>query len=171
MQHTPKNYFSLFLLCSASILLMYCSKQEVLSPVTEPPLPQVLTISFRQDTLPVSLAVTTARKENVGTLFTTAIEAKFPDSTNKKNNLIIRVTGDSARAYATTEIFATYTDSSGSMFSTATADTANKVILTKLQKKKGGLVEGSFTIRVSNSTKTKTYLLKEGKISSSFLDY
>ncbi len=171
MQHNLKNCFSLLLLFSVSIGFMYCSKQEALVPIAEPPLPQVLAISFRQDTLPVSLAVTTARKENVGTLFTTAIEAKFPDSAVRKNNLIIRVTGDSARLYSPTEIFATYTDSSGAMFSTTITDTANKITLTKLQKKKGGFVEGSFTIRVSNSTKTKTYLLKEGKISSSFLDY
>ncbi len=171
MQHNLKNYFSLLLLFSVSIFFMCCAKQEVIAPITEPPLPQVLAISFKQDTLPVSLPITTARKENVGTLFTTAIEAKFPDSTVKKNSLIIRVTGDSARGYYPTEIFATYTDSSGIMFSTATTDTANKITLTKLQKKKGGIIEGSFTIRVSNSTKTKTYLLKEGKISSAFLDY
>ncbi len=171
MQNVLKNLFSIPFIIVAALSLMYCSKQQALVAVEAPPVLVSQAISFKQDTLPVSLSVTTARKENVGTYKTTAVEAKYPDSTIRKNSLIIRVTGDSASAYSNTEILATYIDSAGVMFSNIITDTVNKIILTKLEKKKNGLVQGSFTIKVSNSTKTKTYLLKEGIISSTFADY
>ena len=171
MQNKLKNLFTIPLIFLLAAGFMYCSKQEALIPIEETPPAVPLSISFKQDSLPVTLSVTTARKESVGALFTTAIEGKYPDSTIRKNNLIIRVTGDSARAYTNTEILATYTDSTGAKFSNAVADTVNKVTITKMEKKKNGLLEGSFTIRVSNSTKTKTYLLKEGRISSTFPEY
>ena len=104
----------------------------------------------------------------VSAKFTTTIEGKLPDSILRKNNLIIRVTGDSARAYVNTEIFASYTDSSGNIYANNITDTINKVTITKIEKKKDGSVEGSFTIRVSNFTKTKTLMLKEGKFSTVF---
>ena len=165
-----KNIFSSLLLIILITGLSYCSKQETLTPKEEI-IPVLSYLSFKQDTVPLTLSTTTARKENVGNLFTTSIEGKFPDSIFKKNNLIIRVTGDSARAYVASEILASYTDSLGNTYSNLISDTVNKVTITKMVKKKDGLVEGSFTIRVSNSTKTKTYLLKEGKFSTTFFDY
>jgi hypothetical protein len=155
----------------ATIIFMACSKQDA---TTEPLLPLQETktafISFKQDTIALKLSITTARKENVGSLFTTAIEGKLPDSIVRKNNLIIRVTGDSARPYTNLEILASYTDSTGVTYSNSITDTANKVTITKLEKKKQGAVEGNFTIKVSNSTKTKTLILKEGKFLTNFLD-
>lgn len=171
MQNVLKNLFTIPFIVVAAVSLMYCTKEAPLVPIETPPAPQPVAISFKQDTIPVTLSVSTSRKENVGTYKVTAIEAKYPDSTIRKNSLIIRVTGDSARAYSNTEILATYTDAAGVMFSNVTSDTANKVTITKLEKKKDGLVQGSFTIKVSNSTKTKTYLLKEGTISSTFPEY
>ncbi len=171
MQNVLKNLFSIPFIIVLAASLMYCTKETPLVPIEVPPAPQPLAIYFKQDTLPVTLSVTTARKENVGTYKTTAIEAKHPDTTIRKNSLIIRITGDSARAYSNIEILATYTDSAGVMFSNNISDTVNKVTITKMEKKKDGLVQGSFTIRVSNSTKTKTYLLKEGTISSTFPEY
>jgi hypothetical protein len=171
MQNVLKNLFSIPFIIVIAASLMYCTKEAPLVPIEVPPAPQPTAISFKQDTIPVTLSVSTARKENVGTYKTTAVEAKYPDSTVRKNSLIIRVTGDSARAYSNTEILATYTDSAGVMFSNIIADTVNKVVITKLEKKKNGLIQGSFTIKVSNSTKTKTYLLKEGIISSTFPEY
>jgi hypothetical protein len=170
MQNNLKNHFSIFLLCTIVTILMCCSKQDTLISPQQTPLQQ-LYISFKQDTLPLTLSVTTARKENVGTLINTALEGKFPDSTIRKINLIIRVIGDSERAYSNFEILAGYTDSLGVMYANTITDTINKVRITKMEKKKNGVVEGSFTIRVSNSTKTKTYLLNEGKFSSTFSDY
>lgn len=169
MQISMKNGI-LFTITSASIIISACSKKEAAIPVQEP-VPIVTLLSFTQDTIPMSLSVTAARKENVGSLFTTAIEGKFPDSTVRKNSLIIRVTGDSARVYTNTEIFVSYTDSLGATYANAIADTINKVTITKMEKKKGGLVEGNFTIRVSNNPKTKTYLLRNGKISTVFPEY
>jgi hypothetical protein len=162
------KFFFLTAIC-ASIIFIACSKQDTLEPI---PVPEVKTsfISFKQDTIALKLSVTIARKENVGSLYTTAIEGKLPDSILKKNNLIIRVTGDSARTYTSTEIFASYTDSVGVAYATTITDTINKVTITKLEKKKQGAIEGNFTIKVSNSTKTKTLLLKEGKLSTNFLD-
>jgi hypothetical protein len=171
MQNKLKNLFTIPLIFLLAAFFMYCSKQEALIPIEETPPPAPAAISFKQDTLPVTLSVTTARKENVGAFKTTAIEGKYPDSIIRKNSLIIRVTGDSARLYSNTEILATYTDSAGAMFSNTISDTVNKVTITKMEKKKEGIVEGSFTIKVSNSTKTKTYLLKEGKIYSTFPEY
>jgi hypothetical protein len=153
----------------ATIIFIACSKQDIIEPLPVPPVTASF-ISFRQDTIALKLPVTIARKENVGSLFTTAIEGKLPDSVVRKNNLIIRVTGDSARVYTSTEIFASYTDSVGVTYATTITDTVNKVTITKLEKKKQGAIEGNFTIKVSNSTKTKMLLLKEGKFSTSFLD-
>lgn len=158
-----------FILLSVIIVFISCKKEDTLVPIPEPEI-KLSYISFKQDTIPLTLSITTARKENVGSLYTTAIEGKLPDSILRKNNLIIRVTGDSARAYKNTEIFASYTDSLGVTYANAVADTVNKVMITKLQKIKQGIVEGSFTIRVSNNTKTKTLLLTEGKFSTSFLE-
>jgi hypothetical protein len=116
----------------------------------------------------VKLSVTEAREESIGNVFTIAIEGKLPDSVLRKNSLIIRVTDDSARTYTKAEILASYTDSAGFTYANAVADTINKVTITKIEKRKDGTVEGNFTIRVSNSTKTKTIMLKEGKFSTVF---
>ena len=165
-----KNIAVLLLIVSPVLFFASCSKSDAtLTPQPEPEI-KYSYISFKQDTIAVNLSVTTARKENVGILYTTSIEGKLPDSTIRKNNLIIRVTGDSARVYNNTEIFASYTDSVGTTYANAIADTMNKVTITKLQKIKQGIVEGNFTITVSNSTKTKTLLLTGGKFSTSFLD-
>ncbi len=162
-----RNFF-LQIICAATIFTA-CSKQNT---AEQPPTTQVTAsfISFKQDTIALKLPITIARKENVGSLFITAIEGKLPDSIVRKNNLIIRVTGDSARVYNNIEILASYTDSTGITYSNMIADTINKVTITKLEKKKQGAIEGNFTIKVSNSTKTKTLLLKEGKFSTNFLD-
>ncbi len=164
-----KNITLQCLLLVVIITFIACKKEGNLVPIPEPEI-KLSFFSFKQDTIPVTLSVTTARKENVGTLYTTAVEGKLPDSIVRKNNLIIRVTGDSARLYKGSEIFASYTDSLGVTYANVINDTTNKVTITKLQKIKQGIVEGNFTIRVSNTTKTKTFLLTEGKFSTSFLD-
>lgn len=164
-----KNKICQSLIVSAVIVFISCSKESPLVPLPVPEIKLSL-ISFKQDTIPVTLSVTTARKENVGSLYTTSVEGKLPDSILRKNNLIIRVTGDSARVYANTEIFASYTDSAGVTYANAISDTLNKVTITKLQKIKQGSIEGNFTIRVSNTTKTKTLVLRDGKFSTSFFE-
>jgi len=170
MQLTMKNTVSLFIFFLPVLFFSSCTKNE--APLTPKPEPEIKYsyISFKQDSIAVNLSITTARKENVGNLYTTAIEGKLPDSTVRKNNLIIRVTGDSARLYNHTEIFASYTDSLGNTYANAIADTINKITISKLQKIKQGIVEGNFTIRVSNSTKSKTLLLSDGKFSTSFFE-
>ncbi|HMI78949.1 MAG TPA: hypothetical protein VK484_09145 [Ferruginibacter sp.] len=162
----PLLFISCVLLTAAMIS---CTKQDSLSP--QPiPVTKLLYLDFLQDTLPVKLSITMARSESIGNLTATSVEGKLPDSIVRKNNLIIRVTGDSARAYTYTEIFASYTDSSGNTYSTNITDTINKVSITKLEKRRDGSVEGNFTIRVSNFTKTKTLSLKEGKFSTLFFE-
>lgn len=168
MQISIKKYLSYCIAVALSATA--CSKQNNL-PITEPPVPVLTQLSFTEDSLPVTLAVTAARKENIGSLFTTAIEGKCPDSTIRKNSLILRVTGDSATQYSNTQILASYTDSLGVTCSNQTTDTINKVVITKMEKKKNGIVEGSFTIRVSNTPKTKTYLLKNGRFTAVFESY
>ena len=165
-----KNIFSALLLITLLSVFSYCTKQDPLTVIPEPEI-KLSYISFKQDAVAVTLSVTTARKENVGSLFTTAIEGKLPDTTIKKNTLIIRVTGDSTIAYTNTEIFASYTDSLGITYANVITDTINKVTVTKMVKKKDGAVEGNFTIRVSNTTKTKTLFLNNGKFSTTFFDY
>lgn len=165
MKTLSLNYIFLLLI----ILFISCGKQDYLTPLPVPEI-KIAYISFKQDTVPVTLTVTSARKENVGSLFATAIDGKLPDSILYKNSLIIRVTGDSARLYTNTEILASYTDSTGNSFANDIADTTNIVRITKIENRRDGMVEGSFTIRVSNSTKTKTLLLSNGKFSTAFLE-
>lgn len=162
-----KKYSLLITLCTLTAFIISCEKQDSLSPKTTEE-PKLFFINFIEDTVPVKLSITSARKESIGIIFTTTIEGKMPDSSLRKNNLIIRVTGDSARPYINTEIFANYTDSAGNAYADNITDTVNKVTITKIEKKKYGSIEGSFTIRVSNFTKTKTLLLKEGKFSTVF---
>ena len=162
-----KKYSLLIIFCTLTAFIISCDKQDSLSPKTIEE-PKLLFVNFIEDTVPVKLSITSARKESIGTVFTTTIEGKMPDSILRKNNLIIRVTGDSARAYINTEVFASYTDSAGNVYANNITDTINKVIITKIEKKKDGSVEGNFTIRVSNFTKTKTLMLKEGKFSTIF---
>lgn len=164
-----KKYFTLISSCILVTFIVSCEKQDLLSPKTTAE-PKLLFVNFIEDTVPVKLSVTSARKESIGSIFTTTIDGKLPDSIIRKNNLVIRVTGDSARAYINTEIFASYTDSAGNVYANTITDTLNKVTITKIEKKKEGIVEGNFTIRVSNFTKTKTLLLKEGKFSTIFLE-
>ena len=156
---------SLFIACA----IVSCSKQDALTPVVDDP-PKPLSISLQEDSISVYLPITVARAESIASVSATALEGKLPDSVSRKNNIIIRVTGDSARTYSKTEVLVNYTDSTGMNFSSNAADTINKVTLTRVEKKKNGLVEGSFTIRVSNSTKTKTLLLTNGKILTAFTD-
>lgn len=153
----------IFLLMLA--VLISCEKQDDLAPQ---PVPEVRSfyISFKQDTVPVTLSVVSARKEMIGSLLTTAVDGKLPDSITNKTSLIIRVTGDSARTYNNTEILASYTDSIGNTYSNTVSDTMNVVKITRLEKKKDGILEGIFTIRVSNFTKTKTIILHNGKFSA-----
>ena len=169
MQLTMKYAKLLFSFLLAVIIFISCKKEADLVPIPEPEVTSAY-ISFKQDTTVVNLTVTTARKENIGSLFATSVEGKLADSVLRKNNLIIRVTGDSSRAYVSTEIFASYTDSLGITYANSITDTANKVTITKLQKIKQGIIEGNFTIRVSNTTKTKTLLLTGGKFSTTFFE-
>jgi len=155
----------LFIFFMMLIALAACNKQDDLSPQ---PVPETrsLYVSFKQDTIPVTLSVTSARMEMIGSFLTTAVDGKQPDSVLNKTSLVVRVTGDSTRNYNNTEIFASYTDSAGVAYSNTVSDTINVVKITRLEKKKDGIVEGSFTIRVSNSTKTKTIILNNGKFSA-----
>lgn len=165
---TPmKKYFLPLVFSVSAACIISCEKQDSLSPViTEVPI--LSFINFNEDSLAVKLPVTTAREERIGNVFVTAIEGKLPDSIPRMNSLIIRVTGDSARLYTRAEILADYTDSLGNRYANNTSDTLNKVTITKIEKKKDGSIEGNFTIRVSNSTKTQTLILKEGKFSTVF---
>lgn len=164
-----KKHFPLICYMLLTTAFVSCAKQDYLSPVTITT-PKLLFIDFIEDTVTVKLSVTGARKESIGNIFTTTIEGKMPDSGLRKNNLVIRVTGDSARVYSYTEIFASYTDSAGNTYANNIADTTNKLTITKIEKRKDGTVEGDFTIRVSNFTKTKILLLKNGKFSTLFSD-
>ncbi|MBS1510078.1 MAG: hypothetical protein JST86_04510 [Bacteroidetes bacterium] len=155
--------------CITILLISSCNKQDALTPIPEPEVKQSY-INFKQDTVLFSLLVTTALKESVGNINVTTIEGNYPDTTSHKNNLVIRITGDSARTYLPAEILASYTDSLGVTYANSSTDTMNKVTVTKLQKIKQGIVEGNFTIRVSNTTKTKTILLSEGKFATSFFE-
>lgn len=162
-----KNNTLLFSFIILASIIVSCNKQDLLTalPVEEP-----LQVSFKQDTVPVSLKVTQARKEMIGNMLVTAIDGKMPDSIINKSNLIIRVTGDSARLYTNTEIFASYTDSLGNSFSSEIGDTINTVSFIKLEKIIDGIVSGSFTIRVSNLTKSKTIILNNGKFNTKMIE-
>ena len=127
-----KKYSLLIIFCTLTVFIISCDKQDSLSPKTIEE-PKLLFVNFIEDTVPVKLFITSARKESIGTVFTTTIEGKMPDSILRKNNLIIRVTGDSARAYINTEVFAGYTDSAGNVYANNITDTINKVIITKIE--------------------------------------
>lgn len=169
MQLTIKNFGPLLISILSIIIFISCTKQKITASLPEPEV-KLSYISFKQDTIPVKLSITTARKENVGSLFTTAVEGKLHDTILQKNNVIIRVTGDSARIYTNTEIFASYTDSLGITYANTIGDTFNKFTITKFEHKNGGFVEGSFTIRVRNNTTTKVVLLTEGIFFTTLLD-
>jgi hypothetical protein len=156
MQLTIKNSGLLFIFSTTFFITSAKQETQVLQQEIK-----LSYISFKQDTMPVKLSITTARKENIGSLFTTAVEGKLHDTILQKNNLIIRVTGDSTR---------TYTDSLGITYANTIGDTFNKFTITKFEHKNGGFVEGSFTIRVRNNTTAKVVLLTEGIFFTTLLD-
>ena len=160
-----KNYLHRYAFLLAFIAFLACEKQDPLVPI---PVPKASYISFSRDTLAVRLTVTSTRKENVGNLFAVAIDGKMSDSIINRSSLIIRLAGDSTGLYNHQQIFASYTDSLGNSFSTEVADTINTVRITKIEKIQNGNVDGDFTIRVSNFTKSKILILGNGKISTLF---
>ncbi|MEP7254963.1 MAG: hypothetical protein ABI666_04260, partial [Ferruginibacter sp.] len=93
-----KKNLQLIGFCILTAFIISCDKQDSLSPKTIEQTKSPF-VNFIKDTVPVKLSITSARKESIGTVFTTTIEGKMPDSILRKNNLIIRVTGNSARAY------------------------------------------------------------------------
>ncbi len=159
--------FGLAMVCCMPMLVA-CNKSDAVAlPPVEPPV--ITGMQFRQDTSPIAFPVTNGRRESIGTLRSTTIYGEYPDTITKPNRITLRIIGDSARTYRSSEIIASYTDSAGTSFSSIAA-TTDSVSITQLQKSNNGLVKGLFFITVYNTTRTKSLVLRQGSFTTRFTD-
>jgi hypothetical protein len=150
---------------SCACLFIACSKDN---PTKTPAV--AYGISFRADTMLIKLPVVTARVESIGGLSAVTIEGKSPDTASKKHSIVLRLLGDTARAYSNTDVLIAYKDAAGDSYSGVSGDTLSKVIVTKMQRKQKGIVEGSFELLVKNNQKATTIRLSAGKFTVLFED-
>jgi hypothetical protein len=145
-------------------LFFSCSKTNT---PTNPVTPSY-TLIFKADTVSIKLSVVAARLEVISGLSAIAIEGKPADTVVKKRSIVLRCFADSSRLYKIPEILISYKDELGDIYSNTSGDTTSKIVITKLDKKPKGVVEGSFELTVRNTQKSKTIQLREGKFAAFF---
>jgi hypothetical protein len=145
-------------------LFFSCSKAD--SPTK--PATTSYTLTFKADTVSVKLVTVTARLEVISGLSAVAVDGKSADTAAKKRSIVLRCFADSSRLYKSPEILISYKDELGDIYSNTPGDTTSKIVITKLDKKPKGIIEGSFELTVRNSQKSKLIQLKEGKFAAFF---
>ncbi len=158
--------YCLAMACALATLVS-CSKNEAPALIIEPPLATAM--QFYQDTTGVSLSITSCRKETIGPLTAIVLQGQYADTIRKPNRISLRIIGDTSRTYRSSEIIASYTDSTGMHFSSV-SDPADSVVITKLNKTNNGLVTGTFAVTVRNTAGTKSYALRQGRFTTLFSD-
>ncbi len=160
------------LVCLFFTALFSCSKDNStrIAPLIQPPVTPSYIINFKQDAQAISFLNVTGKLEQIAGLLVTAINGKFADTINKPNALVFRVTGDAVKEYKTTEIFATYIDSTGATYNNISTDNANKVTITTYKKGRDGFIQGSFELHMHNAITTKKWVIKEGDFKVPFTE-
>jgi hypothetical protein len=101
----------------------------------------------------VSFPVNLAYIQDVYNVHTTLISGQYKDTSTKKGSLSFRLIGDTTGRYRGDSLLVTYVDASGNAYYN-TSDSANFVLVSKFEKKVNGIVNGSFYLKVANSSDT-----------------
>jgi hypothetical protein len=107
--------------------------------------------SFSANDSLISYPVNIVYTQEVYDVHTTLISGQYKDTSSKKGSISFRLIGDTTGRYQGDSLLVTYTDGTGSVFYN-TGDSTNMVTVNKFEKKYNGIVSGSFSLKVANSS-------------------
>jgi hypothetical protein len=113
----------------------------------------ITSISFVVNDSTITYPVNMAYLQDVDSVQTTLISGQYADTSSKQGSLGIRFLGDTTGRFSNVDLFVTYTDGNGNVY-TNTADTTNYVEVNKYPKTYNGVVAGSFAMTVSGAAGT-----------------
>jgi hypothetical protein len=128
------------------VFTLACSKSRS-NPVIAP----TSSFTFSAGDSLISYPVNLVYIQDVTSTHTILISGQYPDSSAKKGSISFRLIGDTTGRYRADSLFVTYTDGKGNVYYN-TSDSANYVEVDKFTKAYNGVVNGSFNIKVSNSS-------------------
>jgi hypothetical protein len=99
----------------------------------------------------ISYPVNIVYTQEVYDVHTTLISGQYKDTSSRKGSISFRLIGDTTGRYRGDSLLVTYTDGAGSVFYN-TGDSMNIVTVNKFEKKYNGIVSGSFSLKVANSS-------------------
>lgn len=99
----------------------------------------------------ISFPVNLAYIQDVYDVHTILISGQYQDTSTQKGNISFRLIGDTTGRYRGDSLLVTYTNAAGNIYYN-TSDSANFVLVNKFEKKYNGIVSGSFSLKVSNSS-------------------
>lgn len=140
------------LLCSLLILcysLASCSKSSH-SPASAT---ASSSVSFSTSDSTIIYSQDLAYIQDVDSVHTTLIAARYPDTSVKKGSLGIRILGDTTGMFKSSSLLVTYTDGNGNVYYN-NGDTTNYVEIDKYPKTYNGVVSGSFSVTVTGAAGT-----------------
>lgn len=141
---------NLTLLTSMSIILCAilsaCSKSS-----SVPNVAPTSSFSFSANDSLITYPVNLVYIQEVLNTHTTLISGQYQDTSSKKGSLSFRLLGDTTGRYRGDSLLVTYTDGKGNLYYN-TKDSTNYVQIDKFPKTYNGVVNGSFTVKVSNNT-------------------
>jgi hypothetical protein len=124
-----------------------CSKSNSKNPVIAP----TSSFTFSTGDSLISYPVNLVYIQDVTSTHTTLISGQYPDTASKKGSISFRLIGDTTGRYRADSLLVTYTDGKGNVFYN-TSDSTNYVQVDKFPKTYNGVVNGSFHLKVSNSS-------------------
>lgn len=96
---------------------------------------------------PINIAYT----QEVYNVHTTLISGQYKDTSSKKGSISFRLIGDTTGRYQGDSLLVTYTNATGDIYYN-TGDSTNFVKVDKFEKKYNGIVSGTFSLKVANSS-------------------
>jgi len=135
------------LLLFAILFSFACSKSSGSNPVITP----TSSFTFSAGDSLISYPVNLVYIQDVASTHTTLISGQYPDTAAKKGSLSFRLIGDTTGRYRTDSLLVTYADGKGNVYYN-TSDSTNYVQVDKFPKTYNGVVNGNFSVKVSNSS-------------------
>jgi hypothetical protein len=130
-----------------ALFIVACSKSSNSNPVVAP----TSSFTFSAGDSLISYPVNLVYLQDVTNRHTTLISGQYPDTSSKKGSLSFRLIGDTTGRYRSDSLLVTYTDAKGKTYYN-TGDSTNYVQVDKFPKTYNGVVNGNFSVSVSNSS-------------------
>lgn len=134
-----------------SISLILCAILWACSKSSTPNIAPTSSFSFSANDSLITYPVNLVYIQEVLNTHTTLISGQYQDTSSKKGSLSFRLLGDTTGRYQGDSLLVTYTDGKGNLYYN-TKDNTNYVQIDKFPKTYNGVVNGSFTVRVSNNS-------------------